>query len=147
LGSITLPASGDVYVDANVVIYMVEAHPTYYPLLEPVWKSSQTGAFRVVTSALTILESLVGPLKKSDAAMTAAFNALFSSADLTTLPIDEQVLREAAGLRAKHSGLRTPDAIHAATAIMHSAHLFITNDPAFRRVVGLNVTVLSDLIP
>jgi hypothetical protein len=33
VGSLTLPATGVVYVDANPIIYTVEKHPAYGPLL------------------------------------------------------------------------------------------------------------------
>jgi predicted nucleic acid-binding protein len=62
---------------------------------------------------------------------------------LDTSPID--VLRDAAQLRADTS-LKTPDAIHAATALAQGCVQFITNDPAFRRITGLNVVVVSELI-
>ncbi len=43
--------------------------------------------------------------------------------------------------------LKAPDAIHAATALDVGAALFITNDSGFRRVSGLPVVVLSELLP
>ncbi len=40
--------------------------------------------------------------------------------------------------------LKTPDALHAATALLQGCKLFVTNDGAFRRVAHLPVTVLSE---
>ena len=37
VGSLTLPSAGLVYLDANPVIYSVEKHPVYGPLLQPLW--------------------------------------------------------------------------------------------------------------
>ncbi len=51
----------------------------------------------------------------------------------------------AAQLRAT-SGLKTPDAIHAATALEHGCTLFVTNDPAFRRLTTVPVVILGDLL-
>jgi len=53
-------------------------------------------------------------------------------------------LEIAADLRAT-TRLKTPDAIHAATALDAGCALFVTNDPAFRRVPRLNVAVLSEV--
>jgi predicted nucleic acid-binding protein len=50
----------------------------------------------------------------------------------------------AAHLRAL--GLRTPDALHAATALASGCILFLTNDPVFKRVTGLSVVVLSEVV-
>jgi predicted nucleic acid-binding protein len=47
-------------------------------------------------------------------------------------------------LRAAHT-LKTPDALHAATALETACVLFVTNDKGFRRVPGINVAVLSEV--
>ena len=51
----------------------------------------------------------------------------------------------AARLRAQHN-LRTPDAIQAATALSAEATGFISNDKDFKRVAGVDVLVLADLM-
>ena len=61
--------------------------------------------------------------------------------------MSQDVLRRAAQLRATITRLRTPDAVHAATALEVGAALFVTNDYDFRGVPGLPVTVLQDLLP
>jgi len=146
VGSIALPASGSVYVDANAIICAVDKNATYWPLLKPVWQAGLTGSVRLTTSALSLLEVLVGPTKKGDAALVATYDGLLHSPDMDLVPIDELILREAVRLRAAVGGLRTPDALHAATGLLHSATIFITNDSKFRKVPGLPVTVLSDLL-
>ena len=55
------------------------------------------------------------------------------------------VFERAAEIRA-FAHLTTADALHAATALHVNCDLFVTNDAAFRRVDGLAVTVLNDLI-
>ena len=55
------------------------------------------------------------------------------------------VFKDAARLRAE-TGLKTPDALHAATALRAGCALFITNDADFRRVPGLPIIVLDDLL-
>ena len=65
--------------------------------------------------------------------------------DVQMVPITQAVLEEAANLRAT-LGLRTPDAIHLATALLNGCALLVTNDRAFRRVPDLAVTVLSELV-
>jgi predicted nucleic acid-binding protein len=56
------------------------------------------------------------------------------------------VLRSAARLRSTVSKLRTPDAIHAASALADRVGLLVTNDPVFRTVPGLTVEMLDDVI-
>ncbi|MBW4647009.1 MAG: PIN domain-containing protein [Goleter apudmare HA4340-LM2] len=70
---------------------------------------------------------------------------LLGSSPLRLLPISQMVLRGAATLRAT-TRLKTPDAIHAATALRENCTLFLTNDRQFRTVAGLTVTVLEEIL-
>ena len=55
-------------------------------------------------------------------------------------------LREAARLRATIPGLKTPDVIHAATALLNGCALFVSNDTGFRRIPGLPLVLLDDVL-
>ena len=146
MGSLSLPSSGSVYLDANVFIYTVEHIAPYQAPLDIFWGDVQRMHAHVLTSELTTLEVLVRPLRDGNSALEAAFRAvLFSSPDVRMLPITLPVLERAARLRAV-SSLKTPDAIHAATALEYGCALFLTNDAAFRSVPGLPVTILTDLL-
>jgi predicted nucleic acid-binding protein len=61
------------------------------------------------------------------------------------LPITQHILRDAARLRAT-TKLRTPDALHAATARQAGCVLFVTNDVGFRGVASLPLVLLDDLL-
>jgi predicted nucleic acid-binding protein len=143
---VAIPPGGSIYLDTNALIYTGEKNPTFWPLLEPVWHAAKFGRVRVATTALSLMEVLVGPLKTGNAGLIAVYEAMLHAPEVDLIPIDESVLREAARLRAIKTGLRTPDAIHAATAVVRPTSLFLTNDPDFRKVPGLPVTVLSDLL-
>ncbi len=146
MGTIVLPASGPVYLDANAIIYAVERKAPYFALLQPVLQAVNAGTVRLMTSGLALLEVLVLPIRNGDAALVSTYETPLHSPDVDLIPTDEAVLREAARLRATINKLRTPDAIHAATALINPVGLFLTNDDAFRKVPGLPVTVLSDLL-
>jgi predicted nucleic acid-binding protein len=62
------------------------------------------------------------------------------------IPISQTVLREAARLRAITPTLRTPDAIHAATAITSGCTEFLTNDRQLRTVANLPVVILDEVL-
>ncbi|MGH9853999.1 MAG: type II toxin-antitoxin system VapC family toxin [Blastocatellia bacterium] len=145
MGSLTLPSAGVIYLDTSPFIYTVEKHTDFYPLLEPLWVAAELGRIEVASSELSLLETLVGPLKQNDTALVAMYEQTLTASDVRLISITEDLLRQAARVRAQ-TNLKTPDAIHAATALASGCAQFITNDPAFRRVTGLNVVVLSDLI-
>jgi predicted nucleic acid-binding protein len=92
------------------------------------------------------METLIGPLKSGDTALARVYEQLFQQPQMRLLPITQAILRKAAQLRAT-SKLKTPDAIHAATALDGGCVLFITNDAGFRGLAGLSVVILADLLP
>lgn len=146
MGSLVLPVAGPIHIDANVVLYTVNRHPTYYPLLQPLWAAARNSPQLVRGSHLLILECLVGPIRTNDAALLRdTEDALFWS-DLSLSPISEAVLREAANIRAATPAVRAPDAIHAASALLDGVAMFLTNDLGFKRVVGLPVVLLDDVL-
>ncbi len=133
------------YLDANGFIYSIERIDPYRSMLDTLWLTVSVGQVKVVTSELTLLEVLVKPLKVGDATTATLFRTVLKhTPDVQMLPITQSVLEAAANLRAT-LGLKTPDAIHVATALLNNSVLFVTNDSAFRRVTDLNVTVLSEL--
>ena len=144
MGSLTLPSSGIVYVDTDCVIYSVEKIEPFSTLLDQVWRSAKAGAIQVVSSELVVLETLVKPLKDGDTGLEALFRELLlNSEEVRLIPIDLDIVERAASIRAG-TGMKTPDAIHAATGLQIGCAGFVTNDPGFRRVANLPVIVLAD---
>ncbi|MGA2701932.1 MAG: PIN domain-containing protein [Isosphaeraceae bacterium] len=146
MGSLMLPSSGPVYADALIFIYSVEKHPIYALTLRPLWEAVARGDLEVLSSELTLMETLIGPLKQGDAALETDYENFFASPGIRLLPITSSILRAGARLRATLNSLRTPDAIQAATGHSCSCSLFLTNDLIFRRIPGLPVVLLDDVL-
>lgn len=146
MGELVLPTSGTVYLDANGFIYSIERIDPYRAALDMLWQAVSIGQVSVVTSELTLLEVLVKPLKIGDTTVAETFRTVLRrTPEVQMLPITQIVLERAANLRAT-VGLKTPDALHAATALLNDCALFVTNDSAFRRAVGLNIAVLHEFV-
>jgi predicted nucleic acid-binding protein len=146
VGTIALPATGPAYLDTQVLIYSVEAHPTYAQCLAAVWAAIGSGSVVAVGSQLSVLEVLVLPLRAGNTALVARYDHFLRAAGVRLAPVTEPILRVAARLRATVPRLKTPDSIHAATAIAHGATLFLTNDIGFKNVPGLTVELLDDVL-
>jgi predicted nucleic acid-binding protein len=132
-------------LDTSVFIYAVEAHPKYAELAGAVfsWIESRHGS--AVTSTVTMLELLVQPYRQADLDRVNRFYALISTyPHLEWVAPSLEIADLGAQLRAEH-GLRTPDAIHAATALACGVTGFVCNDPVFRRVTGGKVALLEQL--
>jgi len=145
VGSLIIPSAGLVYVDANAVIYSVEKHPVYWPLLQPLWQAAKVKTIEIVSSDLVLMETLIGPLKSGDTALAKTYEQLFQQPQTRLFPITHAILREAARLRAT-TKLKTPDALHAATAQQAGCVLFVTNDSGFRVVAGLPLAILDEVL-
>lgn len=146
MGRLVPPASGNVYVDANCIIYSVEKVSPYAERLRPIWEAAVAGSIRVVSSEVTLLETLVRPLKEGNHRLEQLLLAfLLGSNEVRLVSVDAGILVHAARVRAE-TGLKTPDAIHAATALAANCKMFLTNDKDFQRVHHLPVTVLSALV-
>lgn len=145
MGHLTLPDSGSIYLDTSGFIYSVEGVEPYYSLLEPMWRQAQDGQFVIVGSDITVLETLVIPLRQGNTFLEGKFRDTFNADEVEIIPITRPVWEEATRVRAT-TGLQTPDALHAAAAIHSGCTLFVTNDTDFRRVSDLPVAVLGDLL-
>ena len=145
MGPLTLPSSGLVYIDASGLIYSVERVEPYRTLLEPMWERAQNGNLTIVSSPVLVTEALTKPLRDGNTEIELQYRELFASNVVRLLDASYQVFEDAARIRVD-TRLKTPDALHAATALRAGCTLFITNDTDFRRVQGLPVVVLDDLL-
>jgi predicted nucleic acid-binding protein len=134
-------------LDTAPLIYYIEDHPTYAPLLAPFFEVVRAGETRIVTSTVTLLEVLVHPLKRGDERLAHEYNdILLSSPHVFTVPVTPATAQTAAELRATGK-LKTPDAILLATALNHRADAFLTGDRDFGDFESLQILRVRDLVP
>ena len=108
-----------------------------------IWSPPNRRGMRAAISRLSWLECRVGPMKANDIATLALFDAFFARPDLAWVELNREVVELAAAIRARH-GLRTPDALQAASCLqLGPRHVMLTGDAVFQRVAGLNVKVLG----
>ena len=132
-------------LDTASLIYFVEKHPDYYPLMQAIVDKVDTGDLVATGSTLVLAEVLVQPFRVGNTDLAQKYEGILSgSRSFGLLPVSSTVARQAATIRATYN-LRLPDALHAATALVSSSDAFLTNDVTFRRVSELSVILLSDL--
>ena len=108
-------------LDTAPLIYYIEVNPACIAILDPFFDALDAAELTVVTSFITLLEVLVQPLQRGDVNLADRYrNVLLRSAGLASLPMTQDVVEEAARLRAVHN-MRTADAIQMATAIKAGA--------------------------
>jgi predicted nucleic acid-binding protein len=135
-------------LDTSIFIYHLQAHPDYQPLTQELLTGVETGRWRAVTSTVTIMELTVRPWQLNRPAVARTYEALLVHfPHLILADVTRDVARQAAQLRA-HYRLRPADALQVATALIHGATAFVTNDSFLRRLApALDMVMLDDLIP
>ena len=146
MGRVALPAQGVVYLDTSVFIYAVEHCQPYASLVAPIWPLAAAGRLRLATSELTAMEALVAPLRAGDVPLQDDYRRMLYQSDVKLQSVSTTVLMAASALRAAYPALRTPDAVHIATAQQVGCGTFLTNDHRLGRVPGLPVLLLDDLL-
>ena len=132
--------------DANVLIYYVEENPEFLHVVEPAFELIIAGRLTAEVSLIVLLEVLVRPIREGLESVANKYRAILEGTMGITAHILDQPLAElAAQIRARH-GLRTPDAIVAATAIGHNCSHILTNGPVFRRLDNMKVLVIGDYV-
>jgi predicted nucleic acid-binding protein len=95
----------------------------------------------LVTSRLTRLECRSKPLRAGDLATLGQFEVFFAGVELVLAEVSAAVVERATDLRALYN-LKTPDALHYATALEVGATAFLTGDRALARCSEVPVEVL-----
>ena len=132
-----------IYLDANIWIYALENVTEYSKAMSELFEATKNRSIAIVTSELTLAETLVRSIKEGDTAKQAAYTAAITATNnVTATPINRTILLAAAKIRGQ-TKLKLPDAIHAATAIATDCTTFLTNDQQFRTVSGLHTVLLS----
>jgi len=128
-----------VYLDACVVIYLLEHSAPYSEKTRRFLSSNQDAILCV--SPLVRLEVIVKPLREGNESLVADYEEFLSAQNW--LSINDEIVDRAAQFRARH-GLKTPDALHLATALHHGCAEFWTNDSRLSSSAGkIAVNVLE----
>jgi predicted nucleic acid-binding protein len=126
-----------VYFDACIVIYLIERAAGFVERVETaIMRASD---IQVCVSPLVEMECMVGVLKRQDSELRRAYEEFFNACVM--LDIQADTFRLAGELRAKY-GIKTPDALHLATATQHGCGQFWTNDERLNKAAG-NILVTA----
>lgn len=115
-------------LDTTPLIYFIEKNATYHPLVRPFFVALADGRLTVVTSTVTLVETLVYPIRNNHHEIARRYREiLLNTSHLTTFDVSPDIAQKAAEIRANYH-IRTPDAIQLAAALHGGATFFLTND-------------------
>ena len=133
------------YLDANLYIYLFEGVPRYRQLMADLVREIDRQDIRVIASELTFVEILPGPVREGRRRLVANYLELMQRTPRFTLaPADRPVIERAVQLRADLR-LRSMDALHLATALVHGCETFLTNDERLAAPDEIRLVTLKEL--
>ena len=147
MGLIDDLGSGFVGLHTPPFIYFIEEHPKYLSVVRPVFAAIANGKLTGVTSALTLLETLVQPYRVGNAPLAEQYAAFLTrSYGLRCEEISSAVLRAAAQLRAMYN-TKPPEAIQLATALAANCSVYLTNARTLPAVPGIRILQVRSYLP
>lgn len=135
-------------IDTAPIIYYIEEHPKYLPLVDQIFPrlSGGSNSIYAFSSILTLTEVLSHPLRQNNQDLAKHYrDFLLHSRNFVLFPVEEIIAERAAEIRAQYQ-CRAPDAIQLATGLEHNATLFITNDKRLKNFPDLTILVLDDFL-
>lgn len=135
----------NLYVETAPFIYFTEARAAYADKMRAIFAEVSDGRLQILTSAVTIPETLIKPLQANDTSLVSRYRTMFyRTKGIRVMSVSPSAGDLAADLRARYN-LRTPDALHVACAIDTDCDAFLTNDTGIRRVSEIRILILDDL--
>jgi uncharacterized protein len=133
--------SVSVFLDTNIVIYLIERTPDIGPIAARCVQSLIAKGQRLVVSDLVRMECRVRPLRADDAVTLSAFDGYFTSDDVEVTAITGAVCDRAAAIRARYR-FSPMDCLHLAAAVEHGCQRFLTHDLRLGSFPDITVEIL-----
>jgi predicted nucleic acid-binding protein len=141
-----LNAARQIFLDTAPVIYFVENHPNYAPIVQPLFERLDENDFIAVVSPITLAECLVLPYRLGKPNVAKIFTELLvNSPSVLFSPLDDATADLAAELRARYN-LALADAFQIAVAIQTHCDAFLTNDVELKRITEIPIFVISEIV-
>ena len=147
-----IPPGASLLVDTSVALaYLSGTEPTSALATQVFDAFVATGRNPAALSMVTVEEILVRPFRSGPAAVATAEGFLRHFAEIRLVDVSYDIARAGARIRAA-TGLRTPDALIVATALVTGIDILVTNDRSWRAAAdavepGLGILVMADFAP
>ena len=129
------------YLDSCIVIYYVERESAIATRIGAALRAFEPDSV-VVVSDLVRMECRVRPRRLADNPLLARYDMFFVRGQVIVAPMHTATFDLATDLRARH-GLKTPDALHLATALEQGCDEFWTRDRRLESAAGTHLRVLT----
>ena len=126
-----------VYLDTNVLIYLIEGHAEFLPRVAEMMLGTKKSGGTLILSELCKCECLIGPMKNGRDDLVEKYEAAFEElTDVEYMGFDSSALEQVPEIAAL-CGLKLVDAMHLSLALQAGCDGFVTNDRGFDRADDL----------
>lgn len=133
-----------VYLDTNIFIAAYESSGARSDHAFWILSAIEQGEIRGVTSELTLAELIPGPAEDGDDELLDAYKQLLNDGpNMEVRPVTRDTLIRSALLRVGRPGLKLPDAVHCATALLAACTAIITDDRRMPKNIGLRIVAFG----
>ena len=134
-----------VFVDTAPFIYLLEDNDLYIEKMTSIFGQFIGHGVSLLTSAITIEEYLVHPYRTQQPEKEAAFFDFLRDARIHIIPVDADIARTAAKIRATHRSFKAMDSLQLASAVHWGCNGFLTNDKRLRSFEGTHCLIVDEL--
>ncbi len=129
-----------IYADSGIIMRWLEGIERTRAPIKTRWQQLSPADRVFVTSRIARLECRCKPLRQRQDGLLRLYDIFFAGREVEMREIDAAVVEKATELRA-NVGLKPPDAIHAATALLTGVAEFWTTDARISKCPQLTVIV------
>ena len=134
-----------VFIDTAPFIYYLENSNQYFDKMIQFFTNCCEKEIEIVTSVITVEEYLVYPYADKKTELIENFDKFIAYMKIKVVPIDEEIAKQGAKIRAKYKNFKAMDALQIATAIKSDCDVFFTNDKQLRQEKELPCITMDDL--
>ncbi|GMT49396.1 MAG: motility twitching protein PilT [bacterium] len=136
-----------IFIDTAPIIYYIEDHQDFAPLMTQIVNDFQSNALIAYSSVITLTEVLPKPIQKNQNELATKFSEFLKKGkNFNLIEISENIAERAGRLRGKYLNLKALDAIQLASAISLEVDAFLTNDKKLKQVNEIKVLLLKDYL-
>ena len=140
-----LQSTQRLYLDTAPLIYYFEEYSSYISKMDRIFDLIARTPVVTFSAVHILTEVMVKPLQTGNHELAQEYRDILVHSDAHTLvSITVPIAESAADLRARYN-LRTPDALHVATAISAGCDALLTNDSQLKQVQEFSILVLDEL--
>ena len=134
-----------IFLDTTPIIYFLDVDVNYAEKVENLFSDFLEAESQMITSTITCTEYLTYPYRTGNTEKIDAFYEFLSDCDIPMCPIDVDIAKKAAQIRAEYKDFKTMDCLQLATACVQECDLFLTNDKQLRQFKEIKCVTMDEL--